>query len=213
MGLKERRSREKELRRKQILDAARALLLKKGISSTSMNKIARDAELSVGTLYIYFKNKEDLYAELQEEGLNLLYDKVKEAKERRKGPQDKLRNIAIAYLDFSEENRNYFDIINYFLSSPEIIFPPHLKSRIDLQGNRVLSLIEEVLGDMDSARGISEGDVKRYAIILWSSLHGMLQLRKLKNTILKDQSFRELYITSAMLTISSITAKTGNDVL
>ena len=77
VGLKERRSREKELRKKQILDAARALLLKKGISSTSMNKIARDAELSVGTLYIYFKNKEDLYAELQEEGLNLLYDKVK----------------------------------------------------------------------------------------------------------------------------------------
>lgn len=178
-----------------------------------MNRIARDAELSVGTLYIYFKNKEDLYAELQEEGLNLLYDKVKEAKERGNGPQDTLRDIAIAYLDFSEENRNYFDIINYFLSAPEIIFPPHLKSRIDLQGNRILSLIEEVLGDMDPVRGISEGLVKRYAIILWSSLHGMLQLRKLKNTILKDQDFRELYLSSAMLTISSMTAKREDDVL
>ncbi|MBN2179299.1 MAG: TetR/AcrR family transcriptional regulator [Deltaproteobacteria bacterium] len=213
MGLKERRKREKELRRKQILDAARALLLKRGISSTSMNRIARDAELSVGTLYIYFKNKEDLYAELQEEGLNLLYDKVKEAKERGNDPQDTLRDIAIAYLDFSEENRNYFDIINYFLSAPEIIFPPHLKSRIDLQGKRILSLIEEVLGDIDPVRGISEGLVKRYAIILWSSLHGMLQLRKLKNTILKDQDFRELYLSSAMLTISSITAKKEDDVL
>jgi AcrR family transcriptional regulator len=210
VGLKERRKREKELRRKQILDAARALLLKRGISSTSMNRIARDAELSVGTLYIYFKNKEELYAELQEEGLNLLYDKVKEAKERGKSPHDKLKEISIAYLDFSEENRNYFDIINYFLSSPEVIFPPHLKSRIDLQGSRILSLIEEVLDDMDSVKGISKGAVKRHAIILWSNLHGMLQLRKLKNTILKDQSFRELYLTSVMLTISSIGAKPVN---
>jgi AcrR family transcriptional regulator len=210
VGLKERRKRERELRRKQILDAARALLLKRGISSTSMNQIARDAELSVGTLYIYFKNKEELYAELQEEGLDLLYDKVKEAKERGKRPQDILKEISIAYLDFSEENRNYFDIINYFLSSPEVIFPPHLKSRIDLHGNRILSLIEKALKDMDSARGMSEVAVKRHAIILWSNLHGMLQLRKLKNTILKDQSFRELYLTSVMLTISSIGAKPVN---
>jgi len=176
-----------------------------------MNQIARDAELSVGTLYIYFKNKEELYAELQEEGLNLLYDRVKEAKERGKNPRDMLREISIAYLDFSEENRSYFDIINYFLSSAEVIFPPHLKSRIDLQGNRILSLIEEALKNMGSLRGMSEETVKRYAIVLWSSLHGMLQLRKLENTILKDQSFRELYLFSAILTINAIGVEPVNE--
>ncbi len=204
MGLQERRIREKALRKKQILDAARALLLKRGISSTSMNQIARDAELSVGTLYLYFTNKEDLYAELQEEGLNLLYDNIRKAKERGKNPRDSLQEIALAYLTFSEENKSYFDIINYFLSAPEILFPPHLKSRIDLQGTRILSLVEEVLRDMDSIQWVNEGDIKRYAIVLWSNLHGMLQLKKLKNTILKDQDFRELYLTSAMLTINSM---------
>jgi AcrR family transcriptional regulator len=211
VGLKERRKREKELRRKQILDAARTLLLKRGISSTSMNRIARDAELSVGTIYIYFKNKEELYAELQEEGLNILYDKVKEAKDKVSKPKDKLREIALAYLDFSEENRSYFDIINYFLSSPEVIFPPHLKSRIDLHGNRILSLVEKTVEDIGSVKEMSEGAVKKYALILWSGLHGMLQLRKLQNTILKDQNFKELYLLSAMLTINSIGKKHGND--
>jgi AcrR family transcriptional regulator len=211
VGLKERRKREKELRRKQILDAARTLLLKRGISSTSMNRIARDAELSVGTIYIYFKNKEELYAELQEEGLNILYDKVKEAKDKVSKPKDKLREIALAYLDFSEENRSYFDIINYFLSSPEVIFPPHLKSRIDLHGNRILSLVEKTVEDIGSVKEMSEGAVKKYALILWSGLHGMLQLRKLQNTILKDQNFKELYLLSAMLTINSIAKKHGND--
>ena len=78
MGSIERRQREKEQRREQILNTARELLFKKGIDATSMNQIARNAELSVGTLYLYFKNKESLFAALQEEGLTLLCDKIKE---------------------------------------------------------------------------------------------------------------------------------------
>jgi hypothetical protein len=141
----------------------------------------------------------------------ILYDKVKEAKDKVSKPKDKLREIALAYLDFSEENRSYFDIINYFLSSPEVIFPPHLKSRIDLHGNRILSLVEKTVEDIGSVKEMSEGAVKKYALILWSGLHGMLQLRKLQNTILKDQNFKELYLLSAMLTINSIGKKHGND--
>ncbi|MDD9301407.1 MAG: TetR family transcriptional regulator [Desulfobacter sp.] len=49
MGLSERRLREKLLRRKQILNAARALLFEKGIKATSISQIAKVAELEVGT--------------------------------------------------------------------------------------------------------------------------------------------------------------------
>ena len=55
MSAKERRQREKEQRREQIVDAARAILLKHGLAAVTMNKIARAAELSVGTLYLYFQ--------------------------------------------------------------------------------------------------------------------------------------------------------------
>ena len=55
MSLKERREREKEERRKQILDAARALLFEKGLNSTSMNQIAKQAEIGVATIYFYYK--------------------------------------------------------------------------------------------------------------------------------------------------------------
>ncbi len=114
MGSIERRQREKEQRREQILNTARELLFKKGIDATSMNQIARNAELSVGTLYLYFKNKESLFAALQEEGLTLLCDKIKEESEKGFTPQEKLEKVALAYMDFSEEHRKYFDIINYF---------------------------------------------------------------------------------------------------
>ncbi len=70
MGLKERRSREKEARRNQILDAARALLFEKGLHATSINQIAKQAELGVGTIYFYYRSKEEIFADLQEEGLD-----------------------------------------------------------------------------------------------------------------------------------------------
>ena len=57
MGLKERREREKQARREQILSAARGLLHKKGINAASMNQIAKKAELGVATLYSYFTRR------------------------------------------------------------------------------------------------------------------------------------------------------------
>jgi AcrR family transcriptional regulator len=72
MGLKERKQRERSERKKQILSAARKLLLQKGLNGTSINQIAKAAELGVGTIYFYFQNKEDVFTALQEEGLKIL---------------------------------------------------------------------------------------------------------------------------------------------
>jgi AcrR family transcriptional regulator len=64
MGTAERRKREKGLRSAQIQDAARKLFAKKGFHSTTMQGIAREAELSIGTIYFYFKTKEEIYASI-----------------------------------------------------------------------------------------------------------------------------------------------------
>lgn len=174
------------------MDAARGLLFKKGIDATSMNQIARDAELSVGTLYLYFKNKENLFAALQEEGLDLLYTKIQEESERGAPPRERLERMALAYLDFSEEHRKYFDIINYFLASPEIVFPSRLKSRVDKHAKRILSVIETVLKE-GVVKETDEREIRRLAIVYCSTLHGMLQFKKLRNTVLHDEDFRDLY--------------------
>lgn len=192
MGSIERRHREKEQRRKQILDTARELLFRKGIDATSINQIARNAELSVGTLYLYFKNKESLFAALQEEGLTLLCDKIKEESEKGSTPREKLEKIALAYMDFSEEHRKYFDIMNYFLSSPEIVFSARLKTRVDKHVNRILSLVEDALKD-SVLKNADDREIRRLAVVFCSNLHGMLQFKKLRNTVLQGENFRDLY--------------------
>ncbi|HET58175.1 MAG TPA: TetR/AcrR family transcriptional regulator [Deltaproteobacteria bacterium] len=196
MGSHERRRREKEFRRKQILDAARKLLFQKGINATTVNQIAHNAELSVGTLYLYFKNKEDIYAALQEEGLDILHKMIKKAASGTDDPQKKLENIALAYLEFSRRRRRYYEIYNHFLSAPDVVFSPRFKEKIDEHGNRILKIVEEVLqpilADRPGAR-----DLRRASLVLWSTIHGMLQFRKLENTMPEGEDFRDLYLDAA----------------
>lgn len=64
MGIKERKTRERERRRQQILVAAKRVFTQKGYEKSTMEDIAREAELSPGTLYLYFKSKDELYASL-----------------------------------------------------------------------------------------------------------------------------------------------------
>ena len=60
MGTHERKEREKEHRREEILAAAQAVFFEKGLQNSTMDEIAERAELSKGTLYLYYKSKEDL---------------------------------------------------------------------------------------------------------------------------------------------------------
>jgi AcrR family transcriptional regulator len=64
MGIVERREREKTLRKAMIMDCAKGLILERGVESVSMMDIARKAELSKATLYLYFPCKEQLFLEI-----------------------------------------------------------------------------------------------------------------------------------------------------
>jgi TetR/AcrR family transcriptional regulator len=194
MGVKERREREREQRKSNILDTARTLLLEKGLDATSINQIAKLSEMSVGSIYFYYKNKEELFAELQVEGLKLLHEVICQAVDGELTPEEKIRSIARAYLRFSEDHNNYFDIINYFLTSPETIFPPDLKDKIDSHGNTSIFTLTAALQE-----GIDRGyfktvDPRRQAIILWGTFHGMIQLKKLQKTILSRNEYQSLYM-------------------
>lgn len=72
MGTNERRSRERAERRQLILATARALFEAHGVDTTSVDMIAERAELAKGTLYLYFKSKEELLIALLEEDLTQL---------------------------------------------------------------------------------------------------------------------------------------------
>ncbi|MFY8045852.1 MAG: TetR/AcrR family transcriptional regulator, partial [Chitinophagaceae bacterium] len=72
MTIAHRKQREKVEMRELILSAARSLFLEKGYYETSIRNIAEKVEYSPGTIYLYFKEKDEIFHSLHEEGFRKL---------------------------------------------------------------------------------------------------------------------------------------------
>jgi len=204
MGVQERRAMEKQVRRNQILGAARKLLLSFGIDHISISKISKEAQLGVGTIYFYYKSKDDIFIALQEEGLTFLYSIIEQISSRDLDPEEKIRKIGTAYYDFRHNQEEYFNIINYFLSSPKVFFPEAQKNQIDMSGSKILMVIEQVVRAGIETNRFEETDPKKFSVLFWGTLHGLIQFKKLENTTLQKEDHKEIYTYSVEKLIKSI---------
>lgn len=111
MSTQERKTRDREKRRRAILDAARHVFFEHGFNNTSMEMIANRCQLAKGTIYLYFKNKESLYVSLVEDGVLLLKEMMQEAIRPGYSIEKKLLTIADVHYRFSVEHREYFSVL------------------------------------------------------------------------------------------------------
>ena len=95
----QRREREREYRSRTILSAAEVLFAEKGFRKTSVDAIADQAEVSVGTVYFYFKNKEELLIHLFDESLHLLRSILGKAFENAESPSKGMKMAGQAFFD------------------------------------------------------------------------------------------------------------------
>ncbi len=91
--------------RKRIVDAAVKLFSQSGFNGTTMRMIAKEAGISVGGLYLYFKNKEELSLYLIKEKLNEFYSKVLLPLKEIPSPSQALKEYFTKALEFAKENR------------------------------------------------------------------------------------------------------------
>ena len=108
MSVRERHERERQARSDAILAAALRVFGEHGLEHSTIEMIAREAEVAVGTIYLYFSSRDDLF-------LNLLVARVEQLRERyleihaaKRAPLDELRDVAGAYLDHIRESREMF---------------------------------------------------------------------------------------------------------
>ena len=101
MGIAERKEREKQLRREEIVLAAEKVFFSKGFDLSTMDDIAEEAELSKGTLYLYFKSKEDLHMAVARKSIRLLRAVTLQASEGGGTALEKLGRMGRACIAFS----------------------------------------------------------------------------------------------------------------
>jgi AcrR family transcriptional regulator len=78
----QRKQQERQARRRRIQRAAREVFAEKGYAKTSIEQVARQASLSVGAIYLYFRSKEDLYVSLLEETFEVFEAEMRQLRGR-----------------------------------------------------------------------------------------------------------------------------------
>ncbi len=106
-----RKKEPQNVHRKAISTVAEQLFMKKGIEHTSMNDIAKEAGYSKATLYVYFKNKEELLGVLVLESMQKLYDYIQMALEQSECTKERYRKICQALVKYQEEYPFYFKMV------------------------------------------------------------------------------------------------------
>lgn len=142
MGIYERKQREKEKRKAEIINAARKVFSNKGFNASTMEEIAMEAELSPGTLYLYFKNKEELHTSLSIEIMKYLADEMQKVVVEDISVEDKIDGFRDVFIKIYDYDPNI--LINLF----------HLQS-----GETLHNLSEEVLQQIKLYSGMAHGAI------------------------------------------------------
>lgn len=213
MGITERKGREKEHRKEEILDAAQKIFFEKGLSVATMDEIAEAAELSKGTLYLYYKSKEDLYLAVAMRGFYSLHEAFEEIISVEKSIVKALVRVGEAYIEFFNKHRNYFRMFN-FVQAPH--FHKQVSEEMQTSCNaeayknweRIIVLVK---------RGIQEGFIRddldpvEVTIIIWSSATSLLVRHDNEGEIWKEKMkidlMHALQISMELLFNSILTEK------
>lgn len=173
MGIVERKEREREEMRKLILDAARKLFLENGFEKVSIRNIADEIEYSPATIYLYYKDKNELFFALHQTAFTKMIEEFApiEAIEQ---PIDKLIEMGRLYLRFAFENPELYDLM-FIMTAPI----DALECREDIwdDGGRAFGILQQIVQACIDTGTIKHQDAEQAALLIWSSVHGLAALR------------------------------------
>ena len=178
-GTASRRERERTQRRDAILRAARKVFFKNGIHAATVDDVAVAAQVSKGTVYLYFNTKETILAHLLFEGLDTLVAELETAYavDQPLDALTRLRSLAAAYLDFFQTNPEYYRLMmvfdrGQFQASVDAVVYQQVYTR-SLRG---LEWLVRAVQQAQAERLLKVADAREAASILWAGLNGVLVL-------------------------------------
>ena len=145
----------KEAKRERILDAAVLEIARRGYYGTTVSTIARRAGVADGTIYLYFKNKEDVLVSIFERAMQQFNDQARRIMEEgAAGAEDKLRRIVALHLSLLGEDRDLAVIFQVEFRHTLHILERLSRSRI----REYLALIARVL-EQGKDEGVFKSDL------------------------------------------------------
>ena len=171
MSIKQRKEQEKSEMRGLILKTAMNLFLDKGFENITIRNIAEKIEYSPATIYLYFKNKDEILHTLCSEGFEKLYEHQKTSLTL-DDPLERLHKHGEAYIQFALENPEYYDLM-FMMRGPEKGIQEINDCDIGLKSYELLKTNVEECMDAGLFPRIN---IDIAAFSLWSFVHGIASL-------------------------------------
>lgn len=183
MGIAERKIREKEELKEQILKAAKMLFIDRGFEKTSIRNIADEIEYSPGIIYHYFKDKNEIFHALHQEGFQELRKRM-EILGAVEDPMSRLKAMGKIYIQFALENTDMYDLM-FIIEAPI----DHVVNKDDLcwiEGDSTFKLLRSTVHEC-MQKGHFEGHLlEPLSFLIWSTVHGMVSLKIRKRVNVLD---------------------------
>jgi AcrR family transcriptional regulator len=166
------RHKNKEDFRRKILASARELFSSDGYGNFSMRKLARRIGYSPTTIYLYFRDKDDLLFCLSEELFSELGKALQQLTEEGAGPLEILRGALLMYVEFCLANPEHYRVA--FFTSPVIYGSPQEYLERDTMSRRAYFQYRDLVTECCAVGALRPMDPDLLAQVLWSGMHGVV---------------------------------------
>lgn len=184
MNTKLRKEKERENRKQVILDAAETIMQANGLHGLNIDLIAGETQLAKGTIYLYFKSKEEILSMLTIKARNLLildFQKIERSKESNIG---KLKNILKANYLFYKRNPLYYDLVSLYEVNNQLTETEEM-----LQSNETIMKIVVGIAAKAKDDGSLNPNINLFILpmSIWGMAVGMMQLIKVRGNNMKEK--------------------------
>jgi AcrR family transcriptional regulator len=174
MGVAERKERHKEELKKDILNAAKELFMANGYEATSIRNIAEKIEYSPATVYLYYKDKDEIMHAVHQEGFKILVEYFMPLYSITH-PFERLKALGHAYIKFSLDHPEMYKLI--FVMKDPMDHVDNCKDDWD-EGQSAYEVLLNTVEQCQESGYFKELEAHGMSLMIWSTMHGLCMLRE-----------------------------------
>jgi AcrR family transcriptional regulator len=172
MAIIDRKEREREDKRKLIISTATKLFREQGFEKVSLRNIAEAIEYSPTMIYLYFKDKNELFYYMHAEGFRMLRKQLESATENIEDAWLRFCKLGEVYIKFGLENPEYYELM-FITSAP---MQTEMTEDIWHEGFMTHICLETEVKNCILHGYFAGHDYKVLSLMVWCQVHGLVSL-------------------------------------
>jgi AcrR family transcriptional regulator len=175
VGVPERRARRKSQLRQEILDAASEILVRDGYEGLTMRKVAQRIDYSATTIYLYFKDRDELVFYACEQFLAGLLRELQETVARIADPAEALRKILRRYVEYGLAHPQQY-LATFVIPHAHTPEADARYKQPDAMSMKSFGFLEQLVREVVRRKRLARVDVEAASRALWAGAHGITSL-------------------------------------